>query len=264
MTARRSFPARAFLGLAAALAFAASLLVAAPEAAAQGALRIATEGAYPPFNYVEGTEPAGFEVDLAKALCNRMGLPCTIVLQDWEGMYGGLKAGRFDAILSSMEITPERRTRYRFSRRYYRIPAALVGTRNGDDAAIVKPDDLEGRSVGVVKDSEFADYLATLPKPPVVRTYHKLDEAQLDLLTGRIDYVLGDKLALSRFLESREGMACCRVVADLPVDRGEGIGVALRRGDRGLAEMFDRAIEAVMADGTYDRIRAKYIPFDIK
>lgn len=237
----------------------------APAAAlAQASLRIATEGAYPPFNYVEGSEPAGFEVELGRALCDAMGVPCTFVLQEWEGMYGGLKEGRFDAIISSMEITPERRTRYRFSRPYYRIPAALIGVKGDPGAKPFEPSDLAGRSVGVVTGSEFATYLEGLPGAPDIRLYSKTEEADLDLLTGRIDYVLGDKLALSRFMSSREGQGCCRYVADLPVDRGAGTGIAMRKGDRGLAEMFDEAIAKVMADGAYDRIRAKYIPFDIK
>ena len=137
------------------------------------------------------------------------------------------------------------------------------GPKGGADQPF-RIEDLAGKSVGVVADSEFAAYLETLPVPPDIRTYNKLDEADLDLLTGRIAYVLGDKLALSTFLASREGEGCCRAVADLPVDRGLGVAVAVRKGDRGLAQMFDAAIAQVMKDGTYDRIRAKYIPFDIK
>lgn len=235
----------------------------AGPAAAQAALRIAVEGAYPPFNYVEGNEPAGFEVDLGRALCGAMQLPCLFVLQDWDAMYDGLREKRFDAIMSSMEITPERRTRYRFSRRYYLIPSALIA-RKEDAEAKVRPKDLAGHSVGAVADGEQAAYLESLPNPPEIKTFSKLEEAWLDLLTGRLDYVLGDKLELSRFLASREGEACCRFVTDLPVDRGLGVGVAVRKGDRALAEMFDAAIAKVEADGTYDRIRAKYVPFDIR
>lgn len=240
-------------------------LAGVTDSSAQAVLRIGTEGAYPPFNYVEGSEPAGFEVELGRALCEAMGLPCTFVLQEWEGLHRALKAGKFDAIMSSLEITPERRTRYRFSRPYYRIPAALIGAKgDGDGPKPFEPADLAGRSVGAVAGSEFASYLEGLPARPEVRLYNKLEEAQLDLLTGRIDYVLGDKLALWQFLTSREGETCCRHVADLPVDRGGGVAVAMRKGDRGLAEMFDAAIAQVMADGTYDRIRAKYFPFDIR
>ena len=232
-------------------------------AVAQATLRIATEGAYPPFNYVEGSDPAGFEVDLGHALCDAMGLPCSFVLQEWDGMYGALREKRFDAIMSSMEITPERRTRYLFTQRYYRIPATLIGPKD-DGSAPFRPDDFVGRSVGVVADSEFPAYLAGLPQHPDVRTYNKLEEAELDLLTGRIDYVLGDKLEISRFMGERDGQTCCRYVADLPVDRGEGVAVAMRKGDRGLAELVNAALARVIADGTYDRIRAKYVPFDIK
>ena len=247
-----------------AVAALATLLNGSVAAFAQASLRIATEGAYPPFNYVENGEPAGFEVDLGRALCDAMGLPCTFVLQEWDGMYAALRENRFDAIMSSMEVTSERRGRYRFSRAYYRIPAQLIGGKADPAAAPFDPAQLAGKSVGVVADSEFATYLEGLPQPPEVRTYHKQDEANLDLLTGRIDYVLGDKLALAAFLRSREGETCCRAISDLPVDRGEGIAVALRKGDRALAEMFDAAIATVMANGTYDRIRARYIPFDVR
>lgn len=233
-------------------------------AVAQATLRIATEGAYPPFNYVEGVEPAGFEVELGRALCDAMGLPCTFVIQEWDGMYDALREKRVDAIMSSMEITPERRTRYRFSRPYYRIPALLIGRKSDDTGRPFAPSDLAGKAVGIVADTEFAAYLEALPERPQIRTYNKLEEANLDLLTERIDYVLGDKLALSRFMASREGESCCRSVADPPVDRGDGNAVALRKGDRALAEMFDAAIARVMAEGSYDRIRAKYVPFDIK
>ena len=242
----------------------AGLVASAPGVSAQTDLRIATEGAYPPFNYMEGSEPAGFEVDLGRALCDAMGIPCTFVAQEWDGMYGALREKRFDAIMSSMEVTPERRTRYRFSRPYYRIPAALIGAKGGDEGSRFDVSTLADRTVGVVGDSEFAAYLEGLAKPPDVRSYGKLEEAELDLLTGRIDYVLGDKLSISKFMSSREGTGCCRFVADLPVDRGGGVAVAMRKDDRGLAQMFDEAIARVMADGTYDRIRARYIPFDIK
>lgn len=246
------------------LAVALAWSVGGGPAVAQSALRIATEGAYPPFNYVENNEPAGFEIDLARALCAAMKLDCTIQLQDWDAMYGGLKEKKYDAIVSSMEVTEERARRYTFSRPYYRIPAALVARKDVGPERTVRPLDLVGRSVGVVADSEFAAYLEELPKRPDIRTYGKLDEAGLDLLTGRIDYVLGDKLALFRFLDTREGKTCCRYANDLPVDRGGGVAIAMRKGDRGLAEMFNAGLDAVVADGTYDRIRAKYLPFDVK
>jgi polar amino acid transport system substrate-binding protein len=233
------------------------------QAPAQRTIRIATEGAYPPFNYVDQNEPAGFEVDLGRALCEAMSASCTFVLQDWDGMIGALKEGKFDAIMSSMEITPERQQRMAFSKRYYRIPSALIGGKDAEFTGAA-PANFQGRSVGTVTDSEFQTFLEEQYKGATIRTFDKIEEAQLDLLTGRLDYVLGDKLALWKFLDSREGKGCCRFLTDMPVDRGEGFGVGLRRRDRELADSFNTALDKVIADGTYDRIRAKYFPFDIK
>jgi polar amino acid transport system substrate-binding protein len=227
-------------------------------------IRIATEGAYPPFNYVENNEPAGFEVELGRAMCEAMNASCTFVLQDWDGMRGGLKERRFDAIISSLEITPERKQRISFSKRYYRIPAALIGSKPAAADAAGGVPDLVGKSVGVVADSEFASFLESHHPSTDVRAFGKLEEANLDLLTGRLDYVLGDKLEIFKFLDSREGKMCCRFVADLPVDRGEGIAVGLRKGDTAMVDFFNTAIERVVASGAYDRIRAKYFPFDIR
>lgn len=236
-------------------------LVRVPET-----VRIATEGAYPPFNYVENNDAAGFEVDLGRALCVAMKVACAVVLQDWDGMISGLKEHRYDAIMSSMEITPERQHRIAFSKRYYQIPSALIGPAAGGEPAPGrgKAPDLAGKSVGTTADSPFASYLEDIRTEVQVKAYDKLEEAELDLLTGRIDYVLGDRLALRAFLDSREGKMCCRFVAELPVDRGGGVGVGLRKTDLALRDAFDAAIDQVERDGTYDQIREKYFPFDIK
>jgi polar amino acid transport system substrate-binding protein len=230
------------------------------------ALRIATEGAFPPFNLVDDKgEPAGFEVELGRALCAAMKVSCTFVLQDWEGMSEGLRAGRYDAVMSSMANTRERRFRMSFSKPYYLAPAAFIARR---DATMpdTSPAGLKGKTIGAPGLTEHAAYLEDLYKGSEIRLFGTLEEAGLDLLSGRLDLVLGDKLALSRFLASREG-ACCRFVANAryhPAYHGLGVAVALRRGDQALRERFDAAIDAVIADGTYDRIRAKHIPIDVR
>jgi polar amino acid transport system substrate-binding protein len=229
-------------------------------------IRIATEGGFPPFNYVDpNNQPQGFEIDLAKALCDAMSVTCTLVLQDWDGMIDALLAKRFDAIVSSMPITDERRRRIAFSRPYYRMPAAFVGPK---DAALpdTSPAALKDKTIGAALHSEHAVYLEDLFNDSEVKLYAKLEEASLDLATGRIDLVFGNKLALSKFLETPQG-SCCRFLADAPPNPayfGEGVGVGLRKEDKDLKEMFNRAIDTVMADGTYDRIRAKYFSFAIR
>ncbi|WP_188312114.1 transporter substrate-binding domain-containing protein [Salinarimonas soli] len=229
-------------------------------------IRIATEGAFPPFNLADDKgEPAGFEVELGRALCVAMKTECTFVLQDWEGMSEGLRAGRYDAVMSSMASTRERRFRMSFSKPYYLVPPAFIARR---DAAVpdTSPAGLKGKTIGVPGLTEHAAYLEELYQGSEIRLFGNLEEAALDLLSGRLDLVLGDKLALQRFLDSREG-ACCRFVGNAryhPAFHGMGVSVALRRGDVALRERFDAAIDQVIADGTYDRIRAKYLPFDIR
>jgi polar amino acid transport system substrate-binding protein len=242
--------------------------VAAPAAAEPPrTVRLATEGANPPFTFVgPGYELQGFEIELAKAICAAMAATCSFAIQDWDGLIDGLEQNRYDAIVSSMAITNERRQRIAFSKRYYRIPWALVGPKDSSVTGAL-PADLAGKTVGTQARSETESLLDDLYNDTTHRAYDKLDEANLDLLTGRLDLVLGDKLALARFLESREGTTCCRFIADVPDNptyNGEGVGVGLRKSDKDLKARFNAAIDKVIADGTYDRLRAKYFAFDIK
>lgn len=251
----------------AAIALLAGLVLAAPAPAQEPRpLRIATEGAFPPFNYTDDKgEPAGFEVELGRALCAAMRAPCTFVLQDWDGMSEGLNAGRYDAIMSSMANTRQRRFRMGFSKPYYLVPAAFIARK---DASVpdVTPKGLKDKVIGAPGLTEHAAYLEDLYKTSEIRLFGKLEEAGLDLMAGRVELVLGDKLALSRFLATREG-ACCRFVGDAPYHadyHGLGVAVAVRRGDMELRERFDAAIDQVLADGSYDRIRARHLPFDVR
>jgi polar amino acid transport system substrate-binding protein len=229
-------------------------------------IKVAVEGAYPPFNYLDQNgELQGFEVDLLKALCETMQTRCTLVQHDWDGIIRGLLNREYDAIVSSLQITERRAKRIAFSKRYYLIPTTLIGVAD-DPIQEFGPAALAGKTIGAVDRSHHLRYLEAHYKGSEIRVYGKLEEANLDLLTGRLDYVLGDKLALSTFLASQEG-ACCRMIGDVPFDpavQGQGYGVGLRQDDAALKARFDGAIAAVMADGTYDRIRAKYFPFDIK
>jgi polar amino acid transport system substrate-binding protein len=190
---------------------------------------------------------------------------CTPVIREWDGIIRGLINREYDAIMSSLEITERRKRRIGFSRRYYLVPPVLV-TQRGTELGQPLAEGMQGRRVGAVDGSEHAAYIRAVHPDAELRTYAKLEEANLDLLTERVDVVIGDKLAMTRFLDSAEG-ACCRVAVDLPPDPahfGQGYGVGLRQEDGALKLAFDQAIEQVMADGTYERIRARYFPFDIR
>jgi polar amino acid transport system substrate-binding protein len=228
-------------------------------------VRIATEGAHPPFNFVEANgQPAGFEVELGRALCEAARLNCVFVLHEWEGLIKGLLARDYDAIMNSLAITPRRKLRVLFSRPYYRIPLSFI-VRKDSDLKGIEPADLAGRSIGIAEHTGLASFLEARYPKAETRTFDKLEDADLDLLTERLDLVFGDKLTLARFLASREG-ACCRYLGDLPPGEpvlGEGVAIAVRPDDVALKQAFDAAIAKVKADGTYDRIRAKHLPVDV-
>ena len=105
----------------------AALSLLAGSAMAQEKLIIGTEGAYPPFNNLEADGSlVGFDIDVAKALCEEMKVTCEFVTQDWDGIIPALQAKKFDAIIASMSITPERLEKVDFSKKYYNTPPAVA------------------------------------------------------------------------------------------------------------------------------------------
>lgn len=253
------------------IAILAALLAGAPispsRAADWATIRIATEGAYPPFNFVEDDKLQGFEIDVAKALCERMKTECVFVLDDWDDLIPDLKKRKFDAIVASLEITEERRQKIALTKRYYRTPAVFMA-RKDTDLSAVTPQALKGRKLGAMSGTVYATYLEDLYKPgSEISLYANQDEASLDLALGRIDAVLGDKIALTEWLKRGQEASCCAFLADAPDDVsyfGEGYGIGLRKADGDLKRLFEEALDGIQADGTYARIRARYFPFDVK
>ena len=148
------------------------LLLAAAGASAEPPreIRIATEGAFPPFNFLDAAgEPQGFEIDLARALCEAMAARCSFVVHEWDGIVRALLAKEYDAIVSLLDITESRKKRIAFSRPYYLVPPALIGRKDGDlnDASRAS---LAGRTIGTVADSHHAAFLEHAYKDATIRT----------------------------------------------------------------------------------------------
>lgn len=240
--------------------------LAQDAAAPKPAIRVAVEGAYPPFNFIDANnELQGFEVDLLKSLCETMKATCELVPHAWDGIIKGLVNREYDAIMSSLEIMERRQKRIAFSDPYYRIPAVFIGSKETAPGEVT-PAAMAGKKIGTIERTDHETYLKSFYKDSEIVLFAKAEEANLDLLVGRIDAVFADELLLSKFLESREG-ACCHILGDAPAEpayKREAYGIGLRKGDEALREQFNRAIAQVKADGTYDRIRAKYFSFDIK
>ncbi|MBK3737403.1 transporter substrate-binding domain-containing protein [Azospirillum brasilense] len=270
----------------AALALGAIVAVAGTAAEAKDwkKIRIATEGAYAPWN---ATDPSGklvgFEPDLAMELCKKMKAECEIVAQDWDGMIPAIQQGKYDAIMAAMSITDEREKVIAFAGPYGTEPsmfgtmktsplakATFPGERydlSKDDpkAAIAAlADALKGKTVGVQTSTIQANFMEKLLPQVAVRTYDKLDNAGIDMAAGRVDAIFGDRSAVDAILKADAGNgmtlfgpAFARGVL------GKGVGVGLRKADGDLKELFNKAIAEANQDGTITKLSTQHFGYDI-
>jgi polar amino acid transport system substrate-binding protein len=254
------------LGLALAISFCLPAQAVESKQKPLAEITIASEGARPPYNYLDNNQLAGFEIDLGQALCARMGVKCNFIAQNWDDLIPGLIEHHYDAIMAAMEITPDREAKIAFSLPYVRMPSAFMVGR-ASELTQASPETLTDKKIGVEAGGPHQTYLEDLYKNSEITPYATLEDAVLDLAEGRVDAVLGDKDAVVTFLETRKEGACCRLLADVahdPAYFGAGIGIGLRKEDQALKAMFDKAIAALDADGTFTTIRAKYFNFHIK
>jgi len=246
-------------------AAAAVLTVGAGALSAQAAekVKIGTEGAYPPFNTITPDgKVEGFDIDIANALCAQMKVECEIVTQDWDGIIPALQAKKFDAIIASMSITEERKKQVAFTHKYYTTPLALVAPKDSELTA-TEPAALAGKTVGAQASTTQADYAqdAYGKAGAEVKLYPTQEEAITDLQNGRLDAVISDKFVLVDWLKKASD-GCCKLVGDVKGTETEA-GIAVRLDDTALRDKLNAAIDAIVADGTYKKIQAKYFDFDI-
>jgi arginine/ornithine transport system substrate-binding protein len=244
------------------LALSSCLCMAAANA--EGSYRIATEGAYPPWSFKDSQGMLqGWDVDIARALCEKMKARCEIVAQDWDGIIPGLVARKYDMIVASMAITPQRRERVAFSAKYKDTISRFVA-RQGTPPD-VSPAALKGKTIGVQRGSVQAAYLAQNYQAANLKFYDTPQAAELDLVAGRVEYILGNMVTYHvGFLKTREAKDFAFVGPELKGGiLGEGNGIAVRKDDGQTLARINAALEAIRADGTYDRITAKYFPFKL-
>ncbi|WP_274424091.1 ABC transporter substrate-binding protein [Chelativorans sp. YIM 93263] len=246
-------------------AAAVALTAGSVQAQEQMQIKIGTEGAYPPFNYITADgELQGFDIDIARALCEEMNAECEFITQDWDGIIPALQAGRFDAIIASMSITEDRKEQVDFTEKYYNTPPAIV-VPNDSNITGVTTEDLAGKVIGAQGSTTHFNYAEATYTDSEVRGYPTAEEYKLDMENGRLDAVIDDIIVLQEWLDSDNG-ACCKVVDTVtPIEEiyGEGIGIAVRQGEDELREKFNEAIQAIRENGTYQEINDKYFSFDV-
>jgi ABC-type amino acid transport substrate-binding protein len=241
-----------------------SLASAIPAFAADPALRIGTEGAYPPFNYInEKGELAGFDVDIAKALCKEMKRNCTFVTVPWVEIIDSLEQSKYDLMVSSMAYTEERAKRIAYSDPYYRSHAVFIG--DPKKFQDISPEGLAGARIAAGKGTMQGDYLTKFYSAKSTLVFGKdQPEAQTLLKEGKADLVLGDAIEMMSFLESPDGTSFEFIGDPVTNDFLQSTSHATaRKTDMALIGEVNAAIKRIRLDGTYDRINDAYFPFSI-
>ncbi|WP_201835726.1 lysine/arginine/ornithine ABC transporter substrate-binding protein [Microvirga zambiensis] len=265
-----------------------SVLVAASGAAAQEkTVKIATEGAYAPWNFTgAGGKLEGFEIDLANDLCARMKVKCEIVAQDWDGIIPALQAKKYDVIMAGMTITDKRKEVITFSIPYADTPSVFLTAKDAPLAKLpgtgqsfnlstqqaaaekaiedLKPL-LKGKSIGVQTSTIQANFADKYLKGTAeIREYKTTEQHDLDLAAGRIDAVFAGAAQIIGTLEKPDfkdyAVAGPSLTGGL---LGAGIAVGLRKDEADLKKAFDEAIQGAIKDGTIQKLSMKWFKTNI-
>jgi arginine/ornithine transport system substrate-binding protein len=225
-------------------------------------VRLAVDVPYQPFEYkaADGTL-TGFEIELGNAVCAQAKVNCEWVIQSWDGIIPGLLARKYDAIFSSMSINEERKQKVAFSQPYYNTPTGFFVK----DGSVINPANLEsikGKKIGVQRGTIQDDYATEhYGKIADIKRYTTGDELAQDLTdTQRLDMVVVDFPVGVETISIKPGFGAVGNTVQL----GFGVGVAIRKRDKDLVELFNKALAEVKANGTYDTIMKKYFDYNIK
>lgn len=233
---------------------AAAMLALGATAQAQDTVRIATEGAYAPWNFLDDSgNPAGFEIDLGNAICEQAGISCEFVINDWDSIIPNLLAGNYDVIMAGMSITDERLETIDFTQNYFPPDPSKFIAASGAD---IDPSTLEGARVGVQGGTIQAAYAEeNLGDNNTVVSFGTADQAMADLGAGNLDTILADGAYLEPVVAASSG-AFEFVGEDVMI--GNGVGGGLRKDEAELKATFDEALTALKQDGTVDELIAKW------
>ncbi|WP_157014403.1 amino acid ABC transporter substrate-binding protein [Mesorhizobium xinjiangense] len=222
-----------------------------------GAFRIGTEGTYPPFTYHDGAgKLVGFDVEIGRAIAERLGVEAEFHEGKWDGLIAGLDANRYDAVINQVGITEARQRKYDFSEPYIASKAVLIVRR--DDDSIQGFADLAGKRSAQSLTSNFGK-LAEDSGATLVAT-DGFDQSIQLVLNKRADATINDSLSFYDFLK-RKPDAPVRIAA--AQDDAEHSGVIIRKGEPELLAAINKALAEIKADGTYQAIADKYFGHDV-
>ena len=223
-------------------------------------LRIGTEGAYAPFNYTNADGSlGGFDIEIANALCADMQVTCEIIAQDWDGIIPGLKAGKYDAIVAAMSITPERAQQVSFTDPYFSNTLVFLA-KQGSTFDPSNDNNINSKSIAAQRSTISSEWLEKTYPAANMQLYDTLSNAFLDLGSGRVEAMISDKLPAIEWLSSASGNNY--VLKGDEIDIDDNFAIAVRPEDPLLAKM-NTSLANIKANGTYEAINQKYFALPV-
>ncbi|MFB6324517.1 arginine ABC transporter substrate-binding protein [Pantoea deleyi] len=236
---------------------AAALVSLAMSAQAAEKIRFAASATYPPFESLDpDNNLVGFDIDLAKALCQQMKAECTFTNNAFDSLIPSLKFRRYDAVISGMDITSERSKQVDFTQPYYANSAIVIAPKGKFSSF----GDLKGKRIGVENGTTHQKYLQDKHPEVKVVAYDSYQNAILDIKSGRLDGVFGDSAVVNQWLKSNPALA---TVGDHVTDAdyfGTGLGIAVRKGNTTLLNAFNQALADLKTSGRWQQLNQKWFP----
>ena len=226
-----------------------------PDIQASGKLVVATGGEFPPFNYFEGKKLTGFEIEIAEIVVKKMGLAIEWKTIGFDSLLAGLQQDRWDIVVSSHGITPERAKAVDFASPHYCSGSSIVSR----DPAIRGAADLTGKVVGVQTGSTYLENVRKLTKPKEIKNFPQDRDVRTALATGRVDAWVTDKFVDLAAVKSNP-QANLKLGDPLFVER---IAAAVGKGNTALAAAYDKALAEALADGGYAGVSNRYVGEDV-
>jgi polar amino acid transport system substrate-binding protein len=222
-----------------------------------GVLTVGNDTTYAPFEFADSTnKPTGFDIDLIAAVAEKLGLKTDIVTTAWDGIIPALQTQKFEVVISSMTITPDREKEVSFSIPYYRADMGIVFDKTLH--TIATPSDLAGLRVGAQVGTTGEQSAHMIDGVTDVRSYPDIQLAMADLKLARIDAVVNDFPVCAFYAKDSPTLTVIRILKVKDLDLTQYYGIAMRLEDKQLKIAVDKALQDLVKDGTYDTIYAKW------
>ena len=227
-------------------------------------LHIGVDGTHPPFSHANlDGEISGLDIDVARAVCKLIKVDCTLEKFKWDNLIAALRAKKIDMVIATIRENPQNLKLVDFSTAYLQIPSAIIVT-NTSKLSGIDVDDLRDKQIGVLKSSPHGEYIRTHRPATVLKLYEDEKEYFDDLINKQVDGVIGNPIVLDNWLQSKDGLRCCRMLDTLPHDpqiNGEGFAIAVAKGNDNLLKRLNKALKTMAASGELAEIIRAHLPY---